>query len=132
LPQWPWLVYSQLQTSVTTSRSGSFALDRANGPLHDSLVVIRARRLFVLRLRQPNRMTPPIPRSRTSRHSSTAVSIDIWQCGGIEEIGFFTPSPGQMKSGRMKFAGRAGSPGRRGESIRSTAERRGRWIGKGI
>ena len=52
LPQCPWLVYSQLQTSVMTSRSGKCALDGADRPLDDALVVVSARRLFVLRLGQ--------------------------------------------------------------------------------
>jgi hypothetical protein len=38
LPQWPWLVYSQLQTSVTINKCG----------LHDSIWIVRAGGLFIL------------------------------------------------------------------------------------
>ena len=31
--------------------------------------------------------------------------VRLPKCGGIELIGFRTPSPGHTKSGRMKFAG---------------------------
>ena len=52
-PQWPWLVYSQLQTSVITSSLRHFALEGAHGLLHDAIVGISARRQFVFGLGNP-------------------------------------------------------------------------------
>ena len=47
-PQWPWSVYSQRHTSVITSSSGSAPLERADGRLHDALLVPCPRALGVL------------------------------------------------------------------------------------
>ena len=52
LPQCPWLVYSQLQTSVMTSRPRHLAPDGADGALHDAVVGIGAGGHFVLGLGQ--------------------------------------------------------------------------------
>ena len=35
MPQWPWLVYSSMQTSVISTKSGTSCLSRAKGTLHD-------------------------------------------------------------------------------------------------
>ena len=77
-PQWPWLVYSQLQTSVTTSsREVSLRMARmarCTMPLSSYAPV--AISSFVSG--RPNRITPPIPSASTSIHSLTSSSIDIW------------------------------------------------------
>jgi hypothetical protein len=50
----------------------------------------------------------------------------------MELIGFLTPSPGQMNSGKMKFAGssRVSRTTRRIDSV--DLRRRGLCVGKGI
>ena len=48
MPQWPWSVYSQRQTSVVTSTSGSLALDRADRRLHRRFGIVGRRADVVL------------------------------------------------------------------------------------
>ena len=46
-PQWPWLMYSQRQTSVITSSSGNRFFDRAHRLLDDAVFRVGAARLFI-------------------------------------------------------------------------------------
>ena len=72
-PQWPWLVYSQRQTSVITTSSRVRGLDRADRELHRALVVPGARAL-----RRPcgrgsrTASRPPTPSSASSPAAATA------------------------------------------------------------
>jgi hypothetical protein len=50
----------------------------------------------------------------------------------MEEIGFFTPSPGQMKSGKMNLAGSSLVSRTRRRIGSLDRKRRGLCIGKGI
>ena len=75
-PQWPWLVYSQLQTSVITSSLRHLPLDGADGALHDAVVGVRARRHLVLGLGQSEQHHAADPSDCTSAHSFTSSSID--------------------------------------------------------
>ena len=52
MPQCPWDVYSQRQTSVTTTRSGTCARRRPDAHLHDALVVEGLARSLVLARRE--------------------------------------------------------------------------------
>src|SRR5439155_16953994 len=68
-PQWPWLVYSQLHTSVITRSCGVSCLmaRRARCTLPSSAYAPEAASSLVSG--SPNRMTPPMPSDCGSAHS---------------------------------------------------------------
>ena len=53
----------------------------------------------------PKRITPPSPKSRRARISSTSNSGENWKLPGIEAISCRTPRPGRTNSGITRFAG---------------------------
>ena len=131
-PQWPWLVYSQLQTSVTTSRLGSSRLMARTARCTMPWSSYAPDACSSLLSGRPKSITPPMPSDSISRHSCTVTSMDICACGGMEPMGRWMPSPGTTKRGRMKLAGssRVSRTRRRMDSL--VLRRRGRCTGKGI
>src|SRR6202046_3509379 len=131
-PQWPWSVYSHMQTSVITAIPGTRSLisriARCTSPssFHASLP------LASLRSGIPNRMTAGTPAAHVSRASATMLSTDICATPGIDLIAFFTPRPGHTNIGRIRSSAnkRVSRIMRRIVSVRRS--RRGRLIGKGI
>ena len=104
-PQWPWLVYSQLHTSVTTSRPGTPALIPRIARWTIPLSACAPEAISSFTSGMPNRITPPMPSRFASAHSFTSSSTESWQLPGMEPISRRTPSPGQTNSGRMNCSG---------------------------
>ena len=76
MPQWPCDVYSHRQTSVTTSRPGHLALDRADRRLHRRLGIVRRRSDGVLLVRQAEEQHAGMPSALIAAASRTASSTD--------------------------------------------------------
>ena len=82
-PQWPCDVYSQRQTSVTTSKSGDLLLERAHRGLHGRLRVVRRRSpLSSFASGSPNSSTPGTPSALAAAASLTTSSTDSWKHAG--------------------------------------------------
>ena len=98
-------MYSQRQTSVITSISGAACLASrtAWAMMPSGLVESLPTASFAAGI--PKRITPPNPRSRRTRISSTSSSGENWKLPGIEAISCRTPLPGRTKSGITRFAG---------------------------
>ena len=99
IPQWPWLVYWQRQTSVTTRRSGttSFTARTACWTMPSSAYASEPRGSFSDG--SPNRSTAGIPMPATSLTSLTSSSTENRNCPGMDVIGSRTPRPCTAKSG---------------------------------
>ena len=101
MPQWPWLVYSQRQTSAmrTSFLRGCRLFERAQALLDDAVVVIRAGAALVLGLRQAEEQ-----QAADAQAGGFLGFADGLVDGEVEDArhgadGRRTPSPGQRKRG---------------------------------
>ena len=101
-PQWPWLVYSQRQTSAmrTSFFAAADCLQRAQTPAARCRFRPMRRCLVRLWFRAGRRAAgPPRPSAAASSASRTASSTERLKTPGMEPTALRTPSPGQMKRG---------------------------------
>ena len=99
MPQWPWFVYSQAQTSVITRRSGACHLIARTAscttPCGSQAPLAWAS--FVSGI--PNRSTAGMPSDCNSSSSRGSWSTESWNWSGIERISRRTPLPWVTNSG---------------------------------
>ena len=86
-PQWPWLVYSQRQRSVITSRSGCAVLIARVASWMTPSSSHAPEPSSSLDAGSPNSSTAGMPSAYASPASRTAASIERWSTPGIEGIG---------------------------------------------
>ena len=134
MPQWPWLVYSHIQTSAQSRRSGTSAfmalMELGTSP--SGLKASVPSSSFSSSLGTPNRITPGIPRPWISPASFTISSTDIWNTPGMDETGFFTPSPGTTKRGSMRSSTEREVSRTIRRQFSFFRSRRGRWEGNAM
>ena len=132
-PQWPWSVYSHMQTSVITARPGHVLLDFANRALHLALVVPRLAAVRVLALRdaeQDDRRDAGRVRLARGAHAPGRPTSARRPASNRSDV--LTSRPGQTKNGWIRSSGarRVSRIIRRSVSVRRS--RRGRLIGNAI
>ena len=87
-PQWPWSVYSHMQTSVITTSSRHLALERAHRLLHRALVVPRAgSRSRPCARGSRTAARRPRPRSAAAVASRSISSTEVWNTPAIDPTG---------------------------------------------
>ena len=106
IPQWPWLMYSQRQTSVITTRSSP---RRALMALAASWVIPSSAyawdAISSLFFGMPKRMTAGTPRDATSSASSTTFCRGNWYCPGIVPMGSLLEMDSFTNKGYMRSSG---------------------------
>ena len=131
-PQWPWSVYSHMQTSVITASAGTCSLISPIARCTEPESLQASLPIASLCSGRPNRMTAGTPAAAISRASRVAMSGDSCATPGIDLIGLLTPRPGHTNRGWIRLSGlsRVSRTIRRSTSVRRNL--RGRFNGKAI
>src|SRR6266404_297403 len=128
-PQWPWLVYSQQHTSVSSRRSGCRARSRRSARWTMPSSAKFSVPISSFAAGGPNSSTAGMPRARTrSTSRSSDSSTERWQTPGIEGISRSTLEPWTTKSGWMKSAASRWCSRTRRRRAAVRRRRRGRWM----
>ena len=126
-PQWPWTVYSHMQTSVITTSCGSSRLSArtacCTGP--SSSHALGALGVLVLGDAEQQHAADALPpRPRVASRSSS--STDVCDTPGIDETGVRTPCPARTNSGSTSCDGASTVSRTRVRSASVRRRRRGR------